>query len=219
MPVTHRLPARFTLAHGLMILAGLTTFVLVTTALRDRSAIVQVAYAGEASAGGIVTPQLVAISASTPGIENFARAEDLSGKVLARTIDPGQPIMTTDLIEEGRLNFRTMAIPVDRYQLDGLKLRRLDRVDVIGFDPDDRPVYLATDLIVAGTAHTGGDGFGGASEGFLTVQVDDVDALHLSLGLHHGPLHVVRSTGAGPVTRLTSPVLPSGADQAGTVEP
>lgn len=202
-----------------MILAGLTTFVLVTTALQDRSAVVEVAYAGDVAAGGTVTPRLVAISASTPGLEYFARAEDLSGMVLARTIEPGQPIMTTDLIEDGRLNFRTMAIPVDRYQLEGLQLRRLDRVDVIGFDTDDRPVYLATELIVAGTADRGGDGFGGVSEGFLTVQVDDVDALHLSLGLQRGPLHVVRSTGAGPVTRLTSPVPPSGAGQAGTVGP
>ncbi len=37
-------------------------------------------------------------------------------------------------------------------------------------------------------------------ESFVTVQVDDIEALRLSLGQRNGPLHIVRSTGALPVS-------------------
>jgi hypothetical protein len=195
-----------------MVLAGLVTFVLVSAALGDRSDVVAVVYAGEGSAAGSVVPEMVEVPAAMPGVGHFAGIEDLDGKVLARSIPPGQPIMKTDLIDRGRLEFRSLAVPVDRYQLDGLDLRPLDRVDVVGFDSDDQPVYLATDLQVVTTSGGATDGFGTTTEGYLTVQVDELDALRLSLGQQHGPLHVVRSTGATPLTRFV-PLARVGVDE------
>jgi hypothetical protein len=199
-----RLPARFTLAHGLMVLAGLATFVFVNSALSDRAATVEVAYADVGSQAGAIATTPQAISASTPGVDRFARPEDLVGKVLVRSIEGGTPIMKSDLIDVGRLEFRTLTIPIDGYQIEGLGLVRNDRVDVVGFDDDDAPVFLAHDLIVDATSSGSTRGFGGTNQSFVTVQVGETEALLLSLGQRNGPLHIVRSTGALPMRSFAS---------------
>ncbi len=203
MALRNRLPARFTLAHGLMILAGLMTFVLVNGALADKREMATVVVASaQAEAGRSMTPELVELPASTPGLEYFATVENLQGKVLARPIPEGQPIMKDDLVDAGSLDFRTFALPVDSYQIEGLRLSRNDRVDVVGFDETGTPTYLASDLVVVGTSSTSVEGLGSVRDSYITVQVDDLQALALSQGQRNGPLHVVRSTGAAPVVAV-----------------
>jgi len=140
MALTNRLPARFSLAHGLMILAGLLTFVLVNTALADKRETVTVYLATErAEAGQPMTPLSAEVSKDTPGIELYASRQQLEQMVLARSLPAGQPIMKSDLVDRGEVRFRTFAIPVEAYQIEGLRLDRNDRVDVVGFDSEDHP--------------------------------------------------------------------------------
>jgi hypothetical protein len=206
MTVTNRLPARFTLAHGLMVLSGLLTFILVSSALADKRETVTVFLATEAAAAGQpMTPRPAEIAKDTPGIELYATRQQLEGLVLARSLPAGQPIMRSDLVNRGEVQFRTVAIQVDDYQIRGLGLDRNDRVDVVGFDEDDMPLYLATNLVVEETSARNNDGLGGVRAGFVALQVDDVEALRLSQGQLNGPLWLVRSTGAAPITVVSGP--------------
>ncbi len=207
MTMTNRLPARFSLAHGLMVLSGLLTFVLVSSALADKRETVTVFLATEAAAAGQpMTPRPAEIAKDTPGIELYATRQQLEGLVLARSLPAGQPIMRSDLVNRGEVQFRTVAIPVDDYQIRGLGLDRNDRVDVVGFDEDDVPLYLATNLVVEETSARNNEGLGGVRAGFVALQVDDVEALRLSQGQLNGPLWLVRSTGAAPITVASGPL-------------
>ena len=202
MALTSRLPARFTLAHGLMILAGLITFVLVNGALQDKSETVAVVYAGERSEVGSISPVIQDLSSMTPGLENFATEGDIAGKVLVRTLEEGSPIMKSDLIDQDRRSFRIFAVPVDSYHVDALNLKRYDRVDIIGFDRDGQATYVAVGLAIEGTSKAATDGFASSSDSFITVQVSDVDALRMAEAQREGPLHVVRNTGSAAVTNV-----------------
>ncbi len=208
MGMSNRLPARFTLAHGLMILAGLLTFVLVNSALADRRETVTIYLAADrAEAGQTMTPRAVEVPWDTPGIELYAGHEQLTEMVLARSLPTGQPIMSSDLVKRGEVQFRTFAIPVDEYQIRGLDLDRNDRVDVVGFGSDDAPRYLASDLVVESTSAGPSEGLGGIRESYITVQVDDAQALLLSEGQRNGPLRLVRSTGAAPIAAVSLDAL------------
>lgn len=206
MAISSRVPARFTLAHGLMILAGLLTFVLVNGALRDKSETVAVVYAGERSEVGSISPVIQDISAKTPGLQNFATESDITGKVLVRTLEQGSPIMKSDLIDEDRRRFRIFAVPVDSYHVDALNLKRYDQVDIIGFDQDGQAIYVAVGLAIEGTSKAATDGFTASGDSFITVQVSDVDALKLAEAQREGPLHVVRNTGSAAVANVLDPV-------------
>ncbi|NNF56027.1 MAG: hypothetical protein HKN03_16495 [Acidimicrobiales bacterium] len=205
MAITSRVPARFTLAHGLMVLAGLLTFVLVNGALQDKSETVAVVYAGERSEVGSISPVIRTISSKTPGLENFATESDIDGKVLVRTLEAGSPIMKSDLIDEDRRSFRIFAVPVDAYHVNALHLKRYDRVDIIGFDQDRRAVYVAIGLAIEGTSTAATDGFATSGDSFITVQVSDVDALRLAEAQREGPLHVVRNTGSAVISNIGDP--------------
>ncbi len=206
MAISSRVPARFTLAHGLMILAGLLTFVLVNGALREKSETVAVVYAGERSEVGSISPVIQDINAKTPGLENFATESDIRDKVLVRTLDEGSPIMKSDLIDQDRRSFRIFAVPVDAYHVAALNLKRYDRVDIIGFDQDGRAIYVAVGLAIEGSSKPATDGFAASGDSFITVQVSDVDALKMAEAQREGPLHVVRNTGSAAVTNVRDPV-------------
>ncbi|MBT8240977.1 MAG: hypothetical protein KJN63_07100 [Acidimicrobiia bacterium] len=204
MAMINRVPARFTLAHGLMILAGLLTFVLVNGALADNRETVTVYLATEgAEAGQTMTLQAAEMPTGTPGIELFATRLELEEMVLARSLPAGQPIMSSDLVKPGEVRFRTFALPVDDYQLRGLDLDRNDRVDVVGFDRDGGSRYLALDLVVEATSVGSSEGLGALQESYITVQVDESQALGLAEGQRNGALRLVRSTGAAPITSLS----------------
>jgi hypothetical protein len=194
---------------------------LVSSALADKRETVTVFLATEATAAGQpMTPSPAEIAKDTPGIERYATREQLEDLVLARSLPAGQPIMMSDLVNRGEVQFRTIAIPVDDYQIRGLGLDRNDRVDVVGFDAADMPLYLATDLVVEATSARNSEGLGGVREGFVALQVDDTEALRLSQGQLNGPLRLVRSTGAAPIAIVSSsPLEGSLLEAAGGEQP
>ncbi len=218
MAVTNRLPARFTLAHGLMILAGILTFVLVNGALRDNSETVAVVYAGERSQAGLIAPVVTEISTKTPGLENFATERDIAGKVLVRSLEEGSPILKADLIDADRRNFRIFAVPVDSYHVEALRLQSNDRVDIIGFDKDGIALYVAVGLALEGTSAVTTDGFATTNESFITVQVSDADALRMAEAMREGPLHVVRNTGSAGIRSIESGDVGEAAIDTGAEE-
>ncbi len=196
-------PSKLTLAHALMVVAGLVTFVLVSAVLRDRSetatvlvATVSAPAGSEASALGL-TP--LEVPASHALSEQFVASGTVSGtERIARDVVSGQPLLKNDLLApEQRVATRTFAIAVDDLVLRGLGLRVADRVDLIGQDDEGNVYYVVTDVAVASRSQIATDsGFAASSGSFLTVEVTDAEALAISAALRSSPVDVVRSTGA-----------------------
>lgn len=203
-------PSKLTLAHALMVLAGLMTFILVSAVLNDRRETEQVLVATvSAPAGSEVSAlglQPLEIPVNHPLSGQFSIQGSVSGtERIARDVQAGQPILNNDLLApQDRVGIRTYAVQVDEVVIRGLRLRVDDRVDLIGIDDEDNVYYVVTDVVVSSLS-TISDGTGFASNAnssFLTVQVAAEEALELSAALRRGDLDVLRSTGAqalGPV--------------------
>lgn len=197
------------MAHGLMVVAGLLTFVLVGSVLRDRSATVEVWVGGEhLTAGSLITPtQLVAIElrADDPMLPALVTVGTLA--VDSRLVDDlraGEPLLRSDVAVDGEtLSGRTFTLAVDSLVLDGLGLRVGDHLDVIGSDGADSFGYVVADVVITrlpGTAQSTAFASASSRTSWVTIEVDEVEALRLSEAQVHGDLQLVRSTGAAPVT-------------------
>jgi Flp pilus assembly protein CpaB len=203
-----RAMVRPTLAHGVMVLAGLVTFVLVAAALRDRAATVDVLVAATPIEAGTPLEQAplssVAVAAGSGLLAELVPAEDGRAElIVARTVAAGEPLLRADLVPDvGATGLRTVALPVERLVIDGLGLRPGDRVDVIAVDPDGSSGFVAVDVGVARLPGEGGLGLGRTAETattWLTIGVSDQQALDVAAASGRGRVVVVRSTGAAPV--------------------
>ncbi len=200
-------PSKLTLAHALMVLAGLMTFILVSAVLNDRRETEQVLVAttgapagSEVSALGLET---IEVPVNHPLAGQFSTLGSVSGSErIARDVEAGQPILTNDLLPpQDRVGVRTYAVQIDEVVIRGLRLRVDDRVDLIGIDEDGVVYYVVTDVIVSSlSAPADGSGFASnANSSFLTVEVTAPEALELSAALRRGDLDVLRATGAQAV--------------------
>lgn len=199
---------RPTLAHGVMLLAGLVTFVLVASALAQRSATVEVVVA--AAAVQVGTPaaraelDVVDVDAGSAVVASLVRPGELTADVvLGRRLEPGEPLLRTDLVPAAdRAGLRTIALPVERLVIDGLGLRSGDRIDVIAVSTDGNSRYVVADVGVARLPGEVAMGLGRAVETsttWLTVSVSEAQLLDLAAALGSGEIVVARSTGALPV--------------------
>jgi hypothetical protein len=211
---TRRAVVRPTLAHGVMVLAGLATFALVSATLRDRSATVPVAVAaGSIEAGtplGAAPLATVEVGAGSELLGTLVRADhDRSDLVISRALQPGEPLLAGDLLagtDAGGL--RTVTLPVERLVIDGLGLRAGDRVDVIAVQGDGTSRFVAVDV---GVARLPGDaaltlGRADTATTWLTIAVTDRQALAVAGAAGRGQVVVVRSTGAAPTAAWTATV-------------
>lgn len=199
-------PSKLTLAHALMLLAGLTTFILVSAVLNDRreTSTILVASAdapvgSEASALGL---EPMEVPASLGLTAQFVKAGSVDGSErIARDVAAGEPLLSSDLLEPNRrVATRTFALAVDELVLRGLELRVSDRVDLIGQDADGRVYYVVADVTVSSLSSRASDsGFAVSNGSFLTVEVTDEQALAISAALRESLVDVVRSTGAEAV--------------------
>jgi len=219
-------PSKLTLAHALMVLAGLMTFVLVSAVLNDRSETVQVLVAAsaapvgsEASALGL---QPVEIPANHPLAGQFNTQGSVHGdERITRDIAVGQPLLANDLAPaQDRVGIRTYAVQIDEVVLRGLSLRVDDRVDLIGVDERDRVYFVVTDVAVSSlSAISDGTGFSaGTGSSYVTVEVTADQALALSAALRRGDLDVLRSTGANAISAVTYESGPTGDSASSTDE-
>lgn len=198
-----------------MVLAGLTTFVLVSVVLRDRSTTTDVwMLAVDVPAGASVDADVVMsvpIPADDPLLSSLlVSADGLPSGIVRHGLTAGDPLLASDLGAVGQTAVgRTFTVPVGSLVLDGLALNRGDRLDLIGLDASGAMHYVVTDVeVVRLPAPASSSAFSAARsrDAWVTIQVDDREALRLSEVLAHGPIELVRSTGAEVVpARGTSP--------------
>ena len=207
-----RLSERLTLNVGVGLIAGLVTFVLIATVLRDRREMVAVAVASERIPAGVTITESMVHSVQVPaavgfvsGLVSFERvsAERL---VAARTVQSGEVLPASAVGQpEVSSGARVMSIPVESWQAAGGEVQVGDQVDVIDTGKDG-PSYVLTGAAVVGRSESntgGGLGSVGRPGGlFITVEVNEVQALALAATIESGKLMIVRSTGATPVTTL-----------------
>lgn len=202
-----RLHTTFSLAHLLMVVAGLITFIAVAVVLRDRSAVLEVVVAGEAlDEGSPVSSALmetVEIAANDPLAAYFVVVgTDVSGQYLARPIAKGEPILGSDLqIADEAPGRRTMTLPVDRLVLAGLGLRFGDRVDLIATTSDGASGFVVADVeVVRLPSSETLPGFGAAAAAsWVTIEVSEAQALAIASAQATATVDVVRSSGASPL--------------------
>lgn len=206
MKRSRRTPRQFTMAHGLMVLAGVITFLTVNSVLRDRQETVEVVVAGHELLAGVDLSadafHVVSIPADSDLVGQLATSRDIAADVrLGRDLASGEPLLVTDIrtgdVESG---VRTLTVPVWRSTIEGLGLQTGDRVDLIGADTEGRLSYVVVGSVISrlpSSSSTGG-AFGGESsrDSWITVEISDRDALDLALAMRSGSIEVVRSTGA-----------------------
>ena len=196
------------LPHVFMVMAGLATFVLVSSVLRDLSATTEVwVVEADVPAGVALRAEHVAtvdVPSSAPMLDAFMLTErGLPSGTVRNGLVAGEPLMSSDLVATASAALgRTFTLPVEALVLDGLGLRPGDRIDVIGLGGEGTLRYIAADLeVVRLPSQATASAFAGASSraGWVTVRVDEHQALDLSAALGRGEIDLVRATGASPV--------------------
>lgn len=201
-----RFTSRLSLGHLIMVVAGLTAFVLVLTVLRDRSEIVQVAVASsDIQVGTRASSQLfelVGVSGSDGILDQLVTVELLaslieSGEIATENISRGEPITASsfDAASEAA-QIRAMSIPVNPAHAVAGALAEGDVIDLIVVD-DGVARYIATSLDVIGVSADIG-GIGGSSAMTITVAVDVELSLRVASALNSGSLEIVRANGSEP---------------------
>ena len=193
------------LPHVFMVLAGLATFVLVSSVLSDRSATAEVwMVAIDVPAGSSLEARdltAVQVSANDPLLPMLlASNTGIPFGTVRHELLVGEPLLASDLVaaEESDVG-RTFTIPVESIVLDGLGLDRGDRLDVIGVGAAGAMEYVVVDVeVVRLPGHASSTAFAAASSrnAWVTVRIDDRQALLLSAALDRGDVELVRSTGA-----------------------
>ncbi len=219
---TPRAVGRLGLPHALMMIAGLATFVLVASVLQDRSETEQVwvVDADVAAGAAIEASDLVAVEVASdaPLLAPLLRAAD--GVPVGRVrngVVAGEPLLASDLVPVDELSVgRTFTIPIDTMVVEGLGLIRGDRVDVIGSYVGGDMGYVVVDVEVVrlpGASSSGAFAAASSRTTWVTVSIDDVQALALSAAIDRGEVQLVRSTGAVAI-RIDEPVSDVGNEEA-----
>lgn len=222
-PRRRKLRERISLGHLFMIASALLAFVLVVSVLQDRTATTTIVVAdADILPGTIITGDLVRqieIPADSPLVGSVATLATIASGELSvgHRIGAGDPITLTGISPASSPSaLRAMSVPIDRADAVGGDLTAGDRVDVISV-AGGAASYVAVDLEVLGTqgaeSRTGALGSSSLSNYFVTVSVDDQNALAIALAMETGKVSIVRSTGAVPVPpeqrRLAAELTPS----------
>ena len=195
------------------VVAGLLAFVLVTSVLRDRREMLHVAVARDRIPAGVTITAAMVDDVEMPTSVSFAPglltySSATAGVVAARTVQPGEAIPSSAIGTPASTGARVMSIPVESWQAAGGELEVGDQIDVIDTG-NAAPSYVLTGAAVVGRSETtiGGGLTGAARAGdlFVTVEVDDIEALALAGVIERGKLMIVRSTGAPPASQDSAP--------------
>lgn len=212
-PVRKRpLLSRWSLAHLIMVLAGLLAFLLVLLVLHEQGESVQIAVTdSRIEAGTTLTAdkvRYVEVSASDAAELGAVLTPDLiavaleEGWVATRSIVTGVPLSTADLrpMSTGT-GLRAMSVPIDPAHAANGAIGVGDLVDVIVVR-DGVARYVVTSAEVVAVAEPTG---GVARDGFaVTLAVDADSSLRLAVALDGGSIEVVRATGAADADPFAS---------------
>lgn len=197
-----RLLSRLSFGHVVMICAGLLAFLLNVLIVRDRGETVEVPVATRPIPAG---SRLVArdigfarVDAAGPFVDRVLSRDGITpflGDVVVRDIGSGDPLMSADLRPVSAAGGgRAMSIPIAPDYAVGAALHVGDRVDVIAVDRGESS-FVADGIEVLHVTHRDsrpvGDRFA------VTVAVTQAEALAIAGALDRGPVHLLRSTGAG----------------------
>jgi len=208
-----------------MMVAGLVTFVLVASVLQDRSETEQVWVVGtDIAAGAEIGPSdlvAVEISSDAPLLAPLLRVADgvPAGRVRSGVV-AGEPLLASDLVAVDTSSVgRSFTIPIETMVVDGLGLIRGDRVDVIGSVPGGEMGYVVVDVEVVrlpGASTSGAFAAAGSRTTWVTVSIDDAQALALSATIDRGDVQLVRSTGAEAISVADGPADEEVSQEAGS---
>ncbi len=183
------------MSHGVIIVAGLLTFVLVASALADRRETMTIAVVdGDHAPGAVVAvrPIEMPIDDRSP-VDRWIAIEDVDPDLVAlTTLRDGDPVLSSQ-IGPALDDQRTAVIEVDRAVIDGLDLRVGVTVDVVA-SHDDGASFVLRDVVVVRVPSGIGDGLlAGTSEQWVAVAVDDREALALADASGSGRVQLMRS--------------------------
>ena len=222
---------RVTLGHAGPLVLAVLAAVFVLTAVRDRSATVEVPVASSPIPAGTAVnagdTRLVKIHRADGGLRSgLLAAGDLGGGwVAAVRIDAGDPItrsVVTHAAAGSGLGAMSIPVPVER--ADGGGIGPGDRVDVLAGDGNGGASYVAQGLMVVAVSPTRTSGVlaGASSDFWVTVAVDRATALRLTAALGASgaapgtSLEVVRSTGETAPAPQTSYAPTAAAGRSGS---
>lgn len=208
-PVVPRRPlrSRFSMAHLVMVLAGLVAFVLVLVALSDRSEDVHVSVAAidveQGTRLSAASIQLIPVPAeAAAALGDLVDADEMQaaldeGAVAARTLPAGTTLRVTDLRrgDDPASPERIMSVEIDAARAAGGLLVSGDVVDIVASSGDEAEVVASGVDVVA--VSSGNRGFAAASL-VLSLAVDPPTALRLVAAVASGEVFVLRATGAEP---------------------
>ena len=205
-----RATVRFSTAHLVAVAAGLTAAVLLLTWTRSQERVIPVVVAAHdiAAGVGVDTADLavVEIPAGTVlagSLTSADQLETLAGRVTTRSIARSEPVLASDTRPaEADTGVRAMSFPLSAANAVGGDLSPGDRVDVLVVT-DDATRYVATGVPVLAIPESQAAGLATATSAWwVTLGVDDAQALEIADGSEHGTIYVLRSNGA-PAPRIT----------------
>lgn len=202
---------RFSATHVLLAIVVILAFILNMLVLQDRGESTLVAVAAHPLTGGSTLTEgdlrLIPVSASFEGLEGLVTEDqvgDLLGTVLGASLQDGELIRADDLAApESRSGLRSMSIPIPIEHAVGGALAVGDRVDVISAS-DGSSRYVAVDLEVIEVGDRDGASIGVTSSFHVVVAVGGDEALAVAAAIDSGSIEIVRSTGAEPISTLSS---------------
>ena len=203
------LVSRLSIGHVVMILAGLVAILLNLAFLRSGTYTVNIAVAAGPIEAGTVLNETLLDSVEVGDVGELARGlladdalTDVYGSVLARDLQPGEPIRRSDLRPPGStLALREYSIEVEVANAAGGSIQNTDIVDIIAVI-DNQAFYAAAGLEVVRVSRD--DAGLGGGDLIIVLSVDDRTALEIESARASGSISVVRATGApapvsGPV--------------------
>lgn len=213
--------ARPTPRIAVAVVLGLVAFVVFLVATADRGHKTVVAVAAQPIAIGAVITEAMVTPVEVDSDSSLAEslvpiAEIASGVVVAnRTILAGEPVSRTAIGRgSGAPTQRVMSIPVSVENAAGGDIAVGDQVDVIDtVDGVSRYVLVGADVV--GRAGTS-DRLGASGAFWVSVTVDEAEAIAVADALSDGKVLVVRSTGVAPAPL---PPAPAPTDPASSVPP
>ncbi len=196
--------ARPTPRIAVAVVLGLLAFVVFLAATADRSKKTVVAVAAQPIAiGAVITEAMVTpveVDSDSSLAESLVPMADIAegGVVANRTILAGEPVSRTAIGEGGAAPAqRVMSIPVPIESAAGGDIAVGDQVDVIDtINGVSRYVLVGADVV--GRAGTS-DRLGASGGFWVSVTVDEAEAIAVADALSDGKVLVIRSTGVAPV--------------------
>lgn len=202
----------FSLAHLLMVLAGLLAFLLVLAVLRDTSVTSFIAKAATDIPAGttIDADDVELIEVSGDAIAGSVLTSDqvneviLGGQVTTRALSVGTLLQPADFTAAGHgSQIRSMSIPISPTRAVAGSLQPGDLVDVIASGDGVSWHVMANAEVLAAAGPTSG-GFAN-NDYTVTIAVDPTLSLRLACAMTNFTLDLVRSTGATPLELAAAP--------------